>query len=149
MTSLFNPADREALSQRLAALEPGTPRRWGKMDPSQMLHHCCLGLEAATGDRPMEQVFLGKLLSPFIRGFALGKRPFTRNGPTHPTFVVKDPKDFDAECRRLATTIDRFIRRGPGLADQQIHTFFGRMTGDEWGRLMYKHLDHHLRQFGL
>jgi hypothetical protein len=149
MTSLFNPADRESISVRLAALEPDSVRRWGKMDPAQMLYHCSLGLEAATGDRPLEQVFLGKLLSPFIRGFALGQRPFRRNGPTHPTFVVPDARDFDRECTRLATIIDRFVRRGPESATKYTHAFFGRMTGDEWGRLMYKHLDHHLRQFGL
>ncbi len=149
MTSLFNPADREALSLRLAALESSSARRWGKMDPAQMLRHCALGLEAATGDRPMEQVFLGKLISPFIRGLAFGRRPFSRNGPTHPDFVVSDQRDFDRECSRLATMIDRFVQRGPESAGRCTHAFFGRLTGDEWGRLMYKHIDHHLRQFGV
>jgi hypothetical protein len=149
MTSLFNPADRDSLSRRLAALEADSARLWGKMNAAQMLHHCSLGLEAATGDRPLEQVFLGKLLGPLFRGFALGHRPFHRNGPTHPTFVVLDPRDFDSERTRLATIIDRFIQRGPESAARYPHAFFGRLSGDEWGRLMYKHLDHHLRQFGL
>lgn len=149
MTSLFNPADRESLSRRLAALEPGSTRLWGKMDPAQMLRHCSLGLEAGTGDRPMEQMFLGKLLSPFIRGLALGRRPFGRNGPTHPDFVVKDARDFDRECTRLATMIDRFVQRGPESAGRCTHTFFGRLSGEEWGCLMFKHIDHHLRQFGV
>lgn len=149
MTSLFIPADRESLSRRLAALEPGSVRQWGKMDPAQMLHHCALGLEAGTGDRPMEQLFIGKLLSPFFRGLVLGKRPFSRNGPTHPTFVVSDAQDFERECTRLATLIDRFVQRGPESAGRFTHAFLGRISGDDWGRLMYKHLDHHLRQFGV
>jgi hypothetical protein len=149
MSNLFDPAAREALSLRIAALEPGAERRWGKMDPAQMLLHCSIGLEAATGVRPMKQVLLGKLLTPFIRGLVLGPRPFKKNSPTDPVFVVSDPRDFEAERTRLATTIDRFIQRGPEAAGRETHAFFGRLSGAEWGRLMYKHLDHHLRQFGV
>ena len=149
MHSLFNPAGREALAHRLAALEPGSARRWGKMDPAQMLLHCAIGLETATGDRPMKQAFLGKILTPFIRRLVQGERPFRRNAPTDPTFVVSDPRDFEAERIRLATLIDRFVRRGPASAEKATHAFFGRLSGAEWGRLMHKHLDHHLRQFGV
>ncbi len=149
MKSLFNPADRESLAHRLADLERGAVRQWGKMDPAQMLCHCATGLEAATGARPMKQVFLGKLLTPFLRGMVLGERPFRRNSPTDPAFVISDARDFEVERTRLATFIDRFIQYGPAAAARQTHPFFGRLSGDEWGRLMYKHLDHHLRQFGV
>lgn len=149
MQSLFTPADREALSARLAALEPGTLRQWGSMDPGQMLLHCTRGLEPATGDRPMKQVFLGKLVTPFIRRFVLGEKSFRRQVPTDPTFVVTHSCDFEAERTRLATMIDRFVRRGSDSAAKAVHPFFGRLSGDEWGRLAYKHLDHHLRQFGV
>lgn len=149
MHSLFVPADREALSRRLAELRPEASRQWGKMDPGQMLAHCALGLEAVLSDRPAKQVFLGKLLAPFIRGSVLGDRPFKRHAPTDATFVVADPRPFEAERLRLATVIDRFVQRGPRAVDQAVHLFFGRLSGDEWGILMYKHLDHHLRQFGV
>jgi len=149
MSNLFDPAAREALSLRIAALEPTTTRRWGKMEPAQMLLHCTLGLEAATGMRPMKQAFLGKLLTPLIRNLVLGQRPFKKNSPTDPTFVVSGAREFEAERTRLATLIDRFIQRGPEAAGKETHAFFGRLSGDEWGRLMYKHLDHHLRQFGV
>jgi len=149
MKSLFNPADRESLSLRLAALEPDALRHWGKMDPAQMLLHCAIGLKAGTGDQPMKQVLLGKLVTPFIRGRVLGEKPFRRNVHTDPTFVVSDRRDFEEERTRLATQIDRFCQRGPEAAGKQTHAFFGRLSGEEWGRLMYKHLDHHLRQFGV
>jgi len=149
MNSLFNPVDREALSRRLANLEPNATRRWGKMDPAQMLLHCALGLEAATGDRPMTQVLIGRLITPFIRRAVLGEKPFRRNASTDPTFVVSDLQDFVAERTRLATLIDRFVQRGPELVGKQTHPFFGPLSGAEWGRLMYKHLDHHMRQFGV
>ena len=149
MQSLFKPADREDLSRRLAALEPGAQRQWGKMDPAQMLLHCAIGLEAATGDRPTKQSFLGKLVKPFIIRTVLGEKPFRRSVPTDPTFVVSDAQDFGLERARLAMIIDRFVQRGPESAERQTHVFFGRLSGDQWGRLMYKHLDHHLRQFGV
>jgi len=149
MESLFVPADREALSLRLAALEADSPRRWGKMDPAQMLHHCACGLEAATGDRPMKQRFLGRLLAPLIKSLALGKRPFGRNSPTDPSFIVKGSRNFDLERTRFATILDRFVQRGPEGAAKATHAFFGKLSGEAWGRLMWKHLDHHMRQFGV
>jgi Protein of unknown function (DUF1569) len=149
MNNLFNPVDRESISRRLATLEPTSVRQWGKMNPAQMLQHCSRGLEAALGDRITEQLFFGKLLAPLFKGRVLGPRGFSRNSPTHPTFVISDARDFDQEITRLATIIDRFVQRGPESAGRFPHGFLGRISGEEWGRLMYKHLDHHLKQFGV
>jgi hypothetical protein len=149
MMSLFHSPDCDAVRCRFAELHPEGPRLWGRMDAAQMLAHCSKGLEAATTDRPVRQAFLGRLVTPLIRPLVLGDRPFRRNAPTSPLFVVSDPRDFHAEMRRLAHLIDRFVQRGPVQAARVPHVFFGRLTGDEWGRLMYKHLDHHLRQFGV
>jgi hypothetical protein len=149
MNNLFNPADRESISRRLATLEPDSPRQWGKMNPAQMLQHCSRGLEAGLGDRITEQLFLGKLFAPLFKGLTLGPRRFSRNAPTHPTFKVADAGDFAREITRLATLIDRFVQRGPEAISRFPHAFLGHISGEEWGRLMYKHLDHHLRQFGV
>lgn len=149
MKTLFNPADRDALSRRFAALEPGAQRQWGRMEPSQMLRHCAIALEDALGTRPVKQVFLGKLVTPFIRSQVFGDKPFGRNSPTDPTYVVSGSPDFEAELSRLATLIDRMVQRGPAKTEGLVHPFFGRLSGDKWGHLVYKHLDHHLRQFGV
>jgi hypothetical protein len=148
MRSLFNPADRDEVVGRLGAIQPASPRAWGKMTPAQMLCHCARALETGTGDRPMKQKLLGKILMPFVRSSILGAKPFSRNSPTDPTFVVKETCDFGAERARLLDLITRFVQRGEAAAAKETHTFFGKMTGQEWGELMYKHLDHHLRQFG-
>ncbi len=149
MMSLFHPPDCEALRRRFVALEPEGPRQWGRMDAAQMLAHCAKGLEAAMTDRPVRQVLLGRLVAPLLRPLVLGEKPFRRNAPTSPLFVVADARDFDAELRRLAHLIDRYVQRGPDAAARVPHIFFGRLSGEQWGRLMYKHLDHHLRQFGV
>ena len=148
MKSLFEPADRDEIVGRIGTLQPASARAWGKMDPAQMLCHCSRALETATGDRPMKQKLLGKILMPFFRSSILGEKPFSKNSPTDPTFVVSDACDFDAEQARLLDLINRFVERGETAAGKETHAFFGKMTGREWGELMYKHLDHHLRQFG-
>lgn len=148
MESLFEPANRDAILARLAALQPECARQWGKMDPAQMLCHCAIALETGTGDRPMKQKLIGKILMPFFRSSILGEKPFNKNSPTDPTFVVSAPRDFNAERARLTGLIHRFAERGEPAAGKETHAFFGKMTGQEWGELMYKHIDHHLRQFG-
>jgi hypothetical protein len=93
-------------------------------------------------------MLIGKLLAPFFRSSMLGEKPFGRNAPTDPAFVVTDARDFAREKARLAGLVARFCDRGAAEAGKQTHSFLGRMSGEEWGVLMYKHLDHHLRQFG-
>lgn len=148
MKSLFNPTDRDEVTARLGALQPESARAWGKMNPAQMLCHCARAIEAATGDRPMKQKLIGRILMPFVRSSILGAKPFSRNSPTDPTFVVSETCDFAAERTRLLALINTFAERGETAAAKETHAFFGKMTGKEWGELMYKHIDHHLRQFG-
>jgi hypothetical protein len=118
------------------------------MEPAQMLCHCAIALETGTGDRPMKQKLIGKILMPFFRSKILGEKPFGKNSPTDPTFVVSGTRDFAAERTRLTGLVHRFVEKGEDAAGKQEHAFFGKMTGREWGELMYKHIDHHLRQFG-
>jgi len=149
MKSLFNDADRSSIVQRLNALQADSPRQWGKMNPAQMVTHCARALETGAGERPMKQKLIGKILMPFFRKSILGEKPFSRNGPTDPSFIVADERDFSAERQKLIDLIGRFVARGPAAAATQTHAFFGAMTGEEWGETMYKHIDHHLQQFGV
>jgi hypothetical protein len=149
MKSLYATADRLSLLQRLESLHPNARRQWGRMSAAQMLGHCARALETATGVRPTKQKLIGIVLSPFFRTAMLGEKPFSKNSPTDPALVVGEDCDFAEEKTRLAGLINLFVDRGPLLAASATHSFLGRLTGDEWGRLMYKHLDHHLRQFGM
>ncbi len=148
METLFNPANRASIEQRLRALSPTAARQWGKMTAPQALAHCAAAMEMACGDWQKRQALLGRIVTPFIKGRLLGEKPFGRNAPTDPDLVVADARELAAEQARLLGLVARFCEAGPAAAGRQIHSFFGRLTGDEWGRLMFKHLDHHLRQFG-
>ena len=147
MPNLFDPADRDALLARLSSFRPDAARQWGKMSAAQMLAHCSTAMEAATGDRPRKQQLIGKLLAWMVRSKILGDEPFSKNSPTDPTFVIRDERNFDAEKRRLEALVTRFFDLGRGNAARQTHSFLGTLDGDEWGVMMYKHIDHNLRKF--
>ncbi|HEV8631762.1 MAG TPA: DUF1569 domain-containing protein [Thermoanaerobaculia bacterium] len=149
MQNLFDLPTRQALLERLDRLRSDSPRQWGKMDAGQMLAHCATALEMSTGDQPRKQKLIGRLLGPLVRKKLLGEAPFPRNSPTDPAFVYTDARDFAAEKARLQAVIERFAARGPERAAEATHSFLGRLDGEEWGCMMAKHLDHHLRQFGL
>ncbi|MBP9823282.1 MAG: DUF1569 domain-containing protein [Thermoanaerobaculia bacterium] len=146
--SIFDASDRERILSRLSALRPDGARLWGKMDPAQMLAHCAVAIELPLADPNRKQRWIGRLFAPLVRAKYLGDVPFPKSSPTDPAFLVGDRRSFEAERARLLAVLSRFVERGPEAATGTVHTFFGRLTGPEWGRLIYKHLDHHLRQFG-
>jgi hypothetical protein len=148
MKTLFFPDDRNALEGRIRALAPENRRLWGKMSAAQAMCHCGRPLETAIGDKPMKQAFIGKIIMPFIRKTIFSEKPFGKSAPTDPAFVVAGERELNAERDQLLTLIDRFVQRGPDAAGKETHSFFGKLSGAEWGELMYKHIDHHLQQFG-
>jgi len=149
MNSLLDETDRNDLLLRLETLQPAAARQWGKMDSAQMLAHLCAAMDDATGARPAKQSFLGKIVTPLIRSSIFGAKPFGKNAPTDPTYVISDAHDFATERARLVALISRFAERGALGATGQTHPFFGTLSAEEWGKLTWKHIDHHLRQFGV
>ena len=134
MKNFFESSDRRELLDRLDKLRPDAARLWGKMDPAQMCAHCALALEVAAGDVPKKQAFIGKVLAPFVKKkFLHGTEPLSKNSPTDPTFVVSDPRDLELEKARLVAIVERFGGDGASTADGRVHSFFGRLEGDEWG----------------
>lgn len=147
-SNLFEPAAVSSILQRLRALDPKCARQWGKMSVAQMLAHLSVGMELAVGDLPSKQMFFGKILAPFVKKGMLGDKPFPKNSPTGPRFIIKDERNFDIELKRIITFVERFAQGGPEKCTKFAHEFFGKLTPDEWARLQWKHIDHHLRQFG-
>jgi hypothetical protein len=95
-------------------------------------------------------MLIGRILAPLIKSKALGNdEPMRKNTPTSPDLIVRDEPDLAAGRERLFGLIDRFAAGGAAGCTTHPHAFFGKLTPDEWAELMYKHLDHHLRQFGV
>jgi hypothetical protein len=150
MKSLFNAADLETLRARIALLKPGSQSQWGTMTVAQALAHCSLGMQTGTGELRPARKFIGRILGPIVKPKILGDdQPMRRNSPTMKELIVLDEPDFAAEQARLIGLLDQFFTAGPRGCTSHPHAFFGLMTPNEWAILMYKHVDHHLRQFGV
>jgi hypothetical protein len=150
MKNLFEAARVEEVKERMVRLRPDSERLWGKMNAAQALAHCSAGLELAVGDRIPPRLLLGRIIGRMVKPMALGNdAPMRRNSPTVKDLVVQDKRDLGTERERLCGLIDRFAAAGPKGCTMHPHSFFGRLTPEEWATLMYKHLDHHLRQFGV
>ena len=150
MRNLFDVARVEEVKQRIARLRPDSERQWGTMNASQMVEHCSRGLELALGDRLPPQMMLGRIIGRMLKPKVLGNdEQMRRNSPTVKGLLVEDERDLGKEQERLRALIDRFVASGPAGCTQHPHSFFGRLTPEEWAILMYEHLDHHLRQFGV
>ena len=147
MNDLLESDACRSILDRIQTLTPASRAAWGQMDVAQMLAHCQAPLQIAVGERTMKRGLIGRLFGGWARRSLMKPEPFGRNMPTAPSFKVEDPRDFEAERDRLVELIGKFSSRGAeGLAPE--HPFFGPMTTAEWGALQWKHLDHHLRQFG-
>ena len=150
MKSLHEIPQQEEIRTRLQTLDTWSERQWGKMDSAQALAHCASAMEMALGDLKPPRVLIGRVLGGLVKSFALGDdKPFKRNSPTAPELVIADQREFDVEKQRLSNLINRFVAGGPAACTTHPHAFFGKLTPAQWGVLEYKHLDHHLRQFGV
>ena len=148
MRHLFEQSAVDELKARLARLTPDSPRQWGRMSPAQMLAHLNVALSHALGEQKPPRMFVGYLFGPIVKRSLLDPaKPMKHNAPTAPELRVRDDRDFDAERRALVERIERFAAGGPGQCTGHPHMFFGPCTPDEWAKLTYKHVDHHLRQF--
>jgi hypothetical protein len=149
MKNLYDPAAVEEVKERMARLRPESLRQWGKMNAAQAMAHCAGAMEWAVGDKRPPRMVVGRLLGGLVKPKALNDEPMRRNAPTAKTLVMADEHELSAERERLRGLIDRFAAAGAKGCTTHPHSFFGPMTPEEWAILMYKHLDHHLRQFGV
>lgn len=150
MKNLFEPDSIAEVQRRLTQLRPESERQWGKMTPSQMLVHCSRAMEAALGERKPPRMFIGRIVGGMVKRSVVGDdKPMGRNAPTAPFLKVREQPEFEAERARMIALVNRFAKGGSQACTSHPHTFFGPMSPEEWAILMYKHADHHLRQFGV
>ncbi len=148
--SVFNPADVTELKERIDKLTPHSTNLWGKMNVGQMLAHVNVSYEMAyTNKHPKPNAFLRLLLRLFAKNTVVGPQPYKRNIPTAKAFIMTGQKDFEAEKKRLLDFIDHTMQLGKQHFEGKESLSFGKLTSDEWNVMFYKHLDHHLQQFGV
>ena len=148
MKNLF---EREAVDEvisRIDTLQPAARQQWGKMDVAQMMAHCSAALDMASGQLILPRLFIGRVIGPFVRPIYTNEKPFSRSSPTDPKLVISDRREFLREQEQLKVKVRQFYEGGEGNCTRHPHPFFGALPPQDWSRGMYKHLDHHLRQFG-
>jgi hypothetical protein len=150
MKSLFETETITEIEQRILSLTPNTERQWGTMHVSQMVKHCQVPLEIAMGKKqPKEKVgLLKKTILKLFKSSLYNDKPIKKNLPTGKDFYIKDRVDFDSESEKLLALAKEFHNL-KNKTDWNPHPFFGELTKEQWGKSQYKHLDHHLKQFGV
>lgn len=150
MNNLYNESDVKTIIERLERLNPNSKRKWGTMDIAQMLAHCNVSLETAMGLNFPKRKFIGRLLGKFLKLKFLDKKPMVKNSITEDDYVTSTEKyDFETEKNKALYLVRTFYENGPEKCTKHLHSYFGKLTADEWGILKWKHYDHHLRQFGV
>ncbi|HXJ86920.1 MAG TPA: DUF1569 domain-containing protein [Candidatus Binatia bacterium] len=148
MKNLFERETVDEVIARIDGLQPAGQRQWGKMDVAQMLAHCSAALDMAVGKINPPRILIGRILGPLVKPIYTNEKPFSQGNPTDKMLVVSDARDFSREQARLKDCIREFHLSGEEKCTRHPHPFFGNLTPLQWARGMYKHLDHHLRQFG-
>ena len=148
MKNLFEKEAVDEVIGRIGNLQSAAQRQWGKMDVAQMMAHCSAALDMASGKNNPPRMLIGRILGPLVKPIYTNEKPFSPNSPTEKTLVVSDSRDFSREREHLKDCVREFYEGGEGKCTRHPHPFFGSLTPQEWSRGMYKHMDHHLRQFG-
>jgi hypothetical protein len=146
MKSVLNKPDRDELINRINSLNENSTRQWGQMNVYQMLRHGVLCDELFLGKRHHKRSFMGRLFGKAgLKNLLREDKPFPRSAPTSNAFKIKeDSGDIESEKKKWIELIESY-ENFPG---DYIHWFFGKMSKEQLGQFVYKHNDHHLRQFG-
>lgn len=147
--NLFDSSAYNEILERLHKLSPDSQRQWGRMQVAQMLAHCKEAFKVPLSDKPMPRMLIGSLLGWMVKGKLHNETPWKYSLPTSPDFIIKDERDFEKEKTALLELVNKFHTGGPEKVGKYPHPFFGKFTSEQWGKMMWKHLDHHLRQFGV
>jgi hypothetical protein len=147
MKSIFDKEVQEEILRRAKTLKPYSVRLWGKMSVEQMLWHLSAQLRIGLGDIAMKPWF-NKIISR-IAVWTFGIRiPWSNNLMTAKEMKNDNPASFQVEQDNFLITFDRFLAKAEHFKYSP-HPIFGEMSREEWGKIAYKHIDHHFRQFGV
>jgi hypothetical protein len=146
MKSVFEKSTRDELISRINSINENSAAQWGKMNTYQMLKHCTLCEEMYLGKQKYKRSFIGRLFGRIgLRNLLKDETPLKPNSPTSAEFKIKENNgNVVAEKMKWISLIGEYAAYSNENFE---HWFFGKMTRDQVGFFVYKHADHHLRQF--
>ncbi|MFS0881829.1 DUF1569 domain-containing protein [Metabacillus niabensis] len=149
MNSIFASKHKDEILNRIDSLSANSQPIWGKMDVAQMLSHCSSFQDIAMGYSFPKRGWLGIVVGGFAKPIFYNDKPAPKNMSTIPAILIADKREFEIEREKLKQKIITLQKNGPEKCTSHPHPFFGKLTPEQWGKGIYKHLDHHLRQFGV
>ena len=150
MENIFDPKVTNGLIDRIEKLTPYSKGLWGKMTVAQMLAHCNVTYELVYETKhPKPNGFVRFILKLLVKNSVVNEVPFKHNGQTAPIFIVKDDKNFESEKSRLINYLLKTQQLGEHFFSNKESHSFGVLSTKEWNNMFYKHLNHHLSQFGV
>lgn len=147
MKSIFNKTHAVEIVERIDRLSADSKPEWGTMQVAQMLAHCAAFQDIPMGNAYPPRGLLGRFVGRFARPMFYNEKPLPHNMSTIPTIMIEDDRAFMAEKERLKQKIATFQCGGLEKCSAHPHPFFGKLTPEQWGKGIYKHVDHHLKQF--
>ena len=145
MKTIFDQTTKNELIGRINMLSEESRAQWGRMNIYQMVKHCRLWDEMILGRKRYKQVFIGRLFGKIaLKTVLKDESPLRRNTPTLPELRITENGNVSVERAKWIALIEEYSHFSNF---DFVHPFFGRMTKDQIGYLVYKHTDHHLRQF--
>lgn len=148
--NIFSKEVANAVIGRINQLTPETQPKWGKMTVDQMLAHCSVTYEMVYDDKHKKpNGFMRIILKTLVKKYVVGNGAYKHGSKTAPAFLIVDRKDFEAEKARLIGYIEKTQELGEDYFDGKESLSFGKLTKDQWNTMFYKHLNHHLTQFGV
>ena len=147
MSNLFIKDDVDDIGLRINDLAISSQRQWGLMNVDQMLAHCSAALEVANGKVFPPRRWVGFLFGRLSKHVFTNEKPLPENMSTDKSWKIVDRRDFFKEKEKLENEINEFYTGGEEHVTKHPHPFYGRLSPMEWSIGMWKHLDHHLRQF--
>ena len=149
LPNIFSPEVTQQVITRINSLQPTTQALWGTMNVGQMLAHCNVTYEMVFTDKHKQPgAFMRFILKAMVKPTVVGDKPYKKGIRTAPAFLIHDQRQFDAERQRLIDHLQRVQQMGAQAFEGKESNSFGRLTAAEWNSMFYKHLDHHLSQFG-
>ncbi len=147
---IFNKNISDEIISRINHLNDQSRANWGKMNVAEMLAHCNVTYELVFEDKhPRPNAFMKFILKAFVKKTVTNELPYKHNGQTAPAFIIKDARNFEIEKKRLIEFINKTQHLGDSFFDNKISHSFGKLNKVEWNNMFYKHIDHHLKQFGV
>lgn len=149
--NIFDKQITDEIIHRIQLLQHTTQAKWGTMRVDQMLAHCNVTYKFTYESEQYKKpgAFKKFLLKTFVKKFVVNEEPYRKNGRTAPEFIMTESKDFEKEKAILISNILKTQQLGTVHFEGLDNFSFGKMTSTEWNNLFYKHLDHHLTQFGV